>query len=63
MYAKKITAAPFITPVHPIGANGLQFAGLTKNAPTTITAPITNSFTATMIELIRALSDIPMYST
>ena len=63
MYAKKITAAPFITPVHPIGANGLQFSGLTKNAPTTITAPIPTSFTATMIELIRALSDIPIYST
>ena len=63
MYAKKITAAPFITPDHPIGANGLQFAGLTKNAPTTITAAITISLTPTMTELIRALSEMPMYST
>ena len=60
MYAKNIINAPINTPLNPFGAKGVQFSGLTKNAPAKTNNAITASFTKTIIAAILVESFVPL---
>ena len=60
IYAKKIKNAPAKIPAAPLGANGVQFSGFTKNAPATTNKEITAYFITTINPAIFAESLVPL---
>ena len=59
MKAKKMMAAPLITPAKPFGTYGCQFVGCTKKAPNEMKNTTTATLIMTIIVFVFALSRIP----